>query len=226
MQPITVERIREVWIRASEFSADKESVYPEHARAQEFEQNKGKRVLEYGCGGGSDSMSYLRRGCDVTFVDIVPGNVHKTQTRIAESGLEIAKSRGLVISQSASIPTLPSGLFELASAHGVIHHISEPVATLQEIRRLLRPGGLFYCMLYTERLWDRHRATVRALVKKEGISPKEAFAWCTDGKGAPHSDYYTEKEGFELLESAGFKPKKETFLYNRHEFRTFRSVAP
>lgn len=219
---IALERVRDCWSRAASFPADKENVYPQHAEAQEFEKNRGARVLEYGCGGGSDALSYLRRSCDVTFVDIVPGNVSAAKERIAAAGYA-STSRGLVIDESDRIP-LPSGLFDVASAHGVLHHIPDPLPVLRELRRLLKPRGKLYVMLYTEQLFEVHRAEVDRLVAEKGISQAEAFGWRTDDTGTPYAVHYTEQSGTLLLEAAGFRVH-DSVLFNADQFRTFRAEA-
>src|SRR2546429_6246154 len=78
----TIEQTRKAWARAANFPANKETVYPEHAEVQEFDLNAGKTVLEYGCGGGADALSYLRRQCRVWYVDVVPENVQRATERI------------------------------------------------------------------------------------------------------------------------------------------------
>jgi ubiquinone/menaquinone biosynthesis C-methylase UbiE len=219
---IDTERVRECWVRASQFSAVKERVYPEHSQAQEFERNQGKKVLEYGCGGGSDAMSYLRRDCLVWYVDIVPLNVDMTRRRIESIGLS-RKSYGLVIEESDKIP-VGSGYFDVISSHGVLHHIEDPVPVLQEFHRLLNKGGLLYVMLYTEHLFEHNKAATQDLLDtKRCETVEEAFGWTTDGEGVPYARHYTEAQGKEFLKAGGFE-LVSTFEYNNQEFRTFKAV--
>ena len=75
---------RNFWTCAADYSADKCAVYPEHAGVQEFSLAAGLDVLEYGCGGGADAMSYLRAGAKtVTLADIVSSNLDASKKRIA-----------------------------------------------------------------------------------------------------------------------------------------------
>jgi SAM-dependent methyltransferase len=217
-----MDRVRDAWKRAADFPADKESAYHEHALAQRFDDHAKKRVLEYGCGGGSDAMSYLRRGCDVTFVDVVPENVAKAKERIDAAALAPV-STGIVLQNSHTIP-LPSAIFDVVNAHGVIHHIPEPLPVLRELRRVLKRGGWLYAMLYTETLYARLADATEALIKDKGLSRQEAFCWGTDGPGSTWADYYTYESGCALLAEAGFEVTS-THEYNAQEFRTFRAVA-
>jgi SAM-dependent methyltransferase len=215
---------RAAWSRAAGFPASKEEAYPGHTSAQEFELHRGKRVLEYGCGGGADAMSYLRRGCTVWFVDIVEENVKAADARIRAAGLG-AMGQGWWLEHNDGIP-LPDGVADVASAHGVIHHIPEPVPVLQEIRRVLKPGGLFYCMLYTEFLLARAQPVIRDLTENGRCTVEEAFCAFTDGPGAPYARAYTDDDARHLFASAGFGAVDVTGVYNRGDFRTYRAVAP
>src|SRR5258708_22253879 len=112
---IPLEETRRAWQRAGKFPANKEAVYHEHAQVQEFEQHRNKRVLEYGCGGGSDAMSYLRRSCLVWYVDVVPEDIEAATTRIAPAGL-VKRAYGKVLDDSAVIP-VGDGYFQVVNSH-------------------------------------------------------------------------------------------------------------
>jgi SAM-dependent methyltransferase len=222
---IPMDRIRQVWTRAATFPANKEGCYPDHAKVQEFDQHVNARVLEYGCGGGSDAMSYLRRGCTIWYADIVPENVEAARRRIEQAGLT-APSYGLVLERSDALP-LPPGYFDVVNAHGVLHHIEEPVPVLRALRRVLKPGGYLYVMLYTEHLRTQLDAEVRDLMGNPQfrLTEGEAFGWATDGQGVPYARAYTEAEGRALIESAGVAVISAT-PYNSDFFRCFKAVAP
>lgn len=215
----TMERVRDVWARAAGFPADKEACYPEHAKAHDFDALAGKRVLEYGCGGGSDTVSLIRRGCHVFYVDVVPGNVEATRARAANPGkiAQTATSSGRVL-ESAVIP-LHDASVDAITSHGVLHHIEDPRPVLAEFHRLLVPKGRLLIMLYTEYLALHLAGRVAELVGR-GLSREEAFGWATDGDGVPYARSYTEPQGIELLNEAGFHVER-TVLYNKDEFRTF-----
>ena len=219
---IPTDRERGFWRCASQFPADKEGVYAGHSQAHEFDENAGKQVLEYGCGGGSDAMSFLRRGCEVWFSDIVPDNVTTASGRIASAGLA-ERAHPLVLQASDVLP-LENASVDVVSSHGVLHHIKDPFPVLKEMHRVLKPGGRIYVMLYTEIL--RHEAdgaVSRVCQDNPGVSPQEAFAWYTDDRGAPWADNYTEAQGWELLEMAGFA-RRDVYMTNKDRFRTFRGT--
>ena len=216
-----LEEARKFWTVAQKFPPDKESVYPGHAEAHGFDTCLGKHVLEYGCGGGSDTCSMLRRGASVFFVDIVPGNVGLTRARASNTGgIMIGNAVGAVLEQSDSIP-LHACAVDRVSCHGVLHHIEETVMhrVIDDFHRVLRPDGEVFAMLYTEKLFAKCEPQVRALMQQQGWSQDRAFSYCTDGGGIAR--YYTEQTGRELFEQHSF----EFILaveYNDGDFRTFR----
>ncbi len=228
---IPLEVTRKAWARAASFPAEKEKCYLEHASVQRFEDHRGKtpelgpRVLEYGCGGGSDTLSYRSRNCRVTYCDIVPGNVRATMRRLESAGLS-DWTFGFELGDSHPLP-FASEIFDLANAHGVLHHLEEPLPVVKELRRVLRPGGLLYAMLYTEMLRQRAQPTIERLMREHAISTHEAFCWYTDGPDAPYARAYTDAQGEALFAAAGFEVLCST-VYNSGDFRTFlcRKGAP
>ena len=222
MTEIPIERVRACWARAAGFPGDKERVYPEHAVAHGFDKHAGADVLEYGCGGGSDTLSWLRRGCQVWALDVTPSNVDTTLVRARKMGLSYSLS-ALALDQSAPIPLASDG-FDVVSCHGVLHHIPDPMPVLREFFRLLKPGGHLYVMLYTETLWKRLLPLTEAGIAR-GLTREEAFGWGTDEEGCPYAVHYTEAEGVALLASVGFTVLG-SLDYNNAEFRTFHAVKP
>lgn len=208
---------RDSWKLAQSFPVDKEAVYPEHGTVQEFDKHTGLRCLEYGCGGGSDTRSLLRRGNAVWYADIVHENVAITQAGVRGYGMA---SWPLCLEESDKIG-LKDGFFDLVTSHGVLHHIPEGVErVVRELARVLRPGGLFYAMLYTEILERNYDAHARRLQREHGWTWERALSECTD-PGTPYTRAYTEAEGRALFEGAGLTVKAAP-VWNRGEFRTFQ----
>jgi len=222
---MNIDETRSFWKVASTFPADKEAVYPAHAAAHNFDGqarlisdggvDRAPRVLEYGCGGGSDTLSLLHRGAAVTAVDVVPTNVETTRARIlAANRLAGATELVRLLEHSAPLP-FDSGYFDSVNCHGVLHHI--PEATMHEVisefYRVLKPGGMLYAMLYTEFLFKRCESQFN-----RSLPVDRAFSMMTDGGGIARA--YTEAQGRAMFEDHNF-----TFIkaveYNDRDFRTF-----
>ncbi len=214
---------RKAWQRAGEFPTNKEEVYPEHGVVQEFDTHTNKDVLEYGCGAGSDALSYLKRGNRVTVCDIVPENVAQAKKNIQMFNLQ-SKANFIPLQVSHPLP-FEDATFQLVNSHGVIHHIPTGPEVVKEFYRVLKPGGLCYIMLYTDYLWDRFEEKVEGLMRQRGITKEEAFCWCTDGVDSPYAIPYTEDEGIAMMGLTGFKLLKSTLWLNDH-FCTYKGVKP
>lgn len=216
-----LEEARKFWAVAQTFPVDKERVYPGHAEAHDFDGARGLSVLEYGCGGGSDTLSLLRRGAYVLYCDIVPGNVELTRQRVNAPTGEFPRDNALghMLKSSAEIG-VDAGLIDRVNTHGVLHHIPVDVLdeVLQEFRCVLRPGGEIFAMLYTEHLFKRCLAQTEALVA-QGWAVDAAFGYQTDGGGIARA--YSLGEGRELFERHGFEFVR-VVEYNNGDFRTFR----
>ena len=104
---------------------------------------KGKRCLDVGCGGGRYSIAMARLGADQVM-----------GCDISASGLADARKRasGLanITFEEASVLELPyrDNSFDFVCCSGVLHHTTDTERGLKELRRVLRPGGKIYLLLY------------------------------------------------------------------------------
>src|SRR5881397_1245736 len=63
-------------------------VEPHIPKFAEFERWRGKKVLEIGCGIGTDSINFARAGADITTVDLSEKSMELARQRAAVFGLE------------------------------------------------------------------------------------------------------------------------------------------
>jgi len=214
---------KESWKCAASFPIDKEKVYPEHGIVQEFDYFQDKLVLDYGSGSGADAFSYLKRGNRVICCDIVETNLDQAEDNLRAQGMSISNVDFCHLQCSWEIPLDDNGV-DVVNANGVLHHIyPHAYRVVKELYRVCKPGGLFYCMLYTEDLRKILDPVVKNFMQNNNISEEEAFGWATDGPGTPYSRYYTEEQGINFIEEAGFKVISYV-VYNQRQFRTFKSI--
>jgi ubiquinone/menaquinone biosynthesis C-methylase UbiE len=127
-----------------------------HSVAQ-FTRHHGKRMLEVGVGAGTDHLQWARAGCDCHGVDLTQVAIDTTRARLELYGL----GSNLQRLDAETLP-FPDDAFDLVYSWGVIHHSEQPGSIVAEIRRVLKPGGLFIGMIYGRRsvlafkLWVRH----------------------------------------------------------------------
>lgn len=96
-----------------------------------YEIPLGAKVLDIGCNDGTFmAMLRDRRQCQVTGVDVSETALKEA----AEKGLEVRLIDG------ERLP-FPSGTFDVVTLMEVIAHVLDPVKTLREIQRVLKPGG-------------------------------------------------------------------------------------
>ncbi|ELR16952.1 methyltransferase [Acanthamoeba castellanii str. Neff] len=106
-----------------------------------FPDWKGKRVLELGCGLGTESINFARHGAELTPRPRPPA------VRALRLHADFHQANAEELDQ-----VLPEGtpLFDLVWSFGVIHHTPHPEKAIQQIRRLLKPGGELRVMLYSK----------------------------------------------------------------------------
>jgi 2-polyprenyl-3-methyl-5-hydroxy-6-metoxy-1,4-benzoquinol methylase len=90
----------------------------------------GARVLDYGCGIGSDGLLLLEAGYEVGFADFANPSTEYLRWRLRKRGLDAP-----VYDLDAGGP--PAG-WDAAYAFDVIEHVADPFAFLAEIEGLAR----------------------------------------------------------------------------------------
>ncbi len=106
----------------------------------------GDRLLDIGCGFGRHSYEALRRGADVVSSDyslpelVEVENTVKAMDECGELPIGVASS-----SCNGDVTRLPfpDGAFDRIIASEILEHISDDVTALNELVRVLRPGGTF-----------------------------------------------------------------------------------
>jgi SAM-dependent methyltransferase len=111
--------------------------------AADFAGARGLRVLEIGCGLGTDGAQFAEAGADYTGVDLTEAAVELARKRFELFGLS-----GKFQTADAENLDFAADSFDLVYSHGVLHHTPETAKAIREIHRVLRPGGRAVVMLY------------------------------------------------------------------------------
>jgi 2-polyprenyl-3-methyl-5-hydroxy-6-metoxy-1,4-benzoquinol methylase len=147
-EKIVAERFSEAWFDAIDrrfihgarlFAHDKQPF----DRIIPFDNLRGRRVLEIGCGMGLHTELLIRAGADLTSIDISDTSVEATSRRLALKGLVANINR-----MDARKLAFPDASFDLVWSWGVIHHSSQTATIIREIARMLCPGGEARFMVY------------------------------------------------------------------------------
>jgi ubiquinone/menaquinone biosynthesis C-methylase UbiE len=108
-----------------------------------FAESSGKRVLEIGTGNGVEGVMFALNGADYTGVDLTEAALEATRKHFEVMGL-----RGMFLKENAEQLSFPDGSFDWVFSHGVLHHTPNPQLALNEVYRVLKPGGRAIIMLY------------------------------------------------------------------------------
>jgi SAM-dependent methyltransferase len=97
---------------------------------------RGQRVLDVGCGPGFWARHLIRIGAIYTGIDISTRSVE-----LAKRSLDLDGLHGNVLIGNAEALPFANDCFDAIVSEGVIHHTPDTQACIDEIYRVLRPGG-------------------------------------------------------------------------------------
>ncbi|MGN0977581.1 MAG: class I SAM-dependent methyltransferase, partial [Faecousia sp.] len=112
-----------------------------------YEIAPGMRILELGCGTGDIWRDHL---------DLLSGGTKLTLTDFSAGMLEAAKKnlpdQENIAFQAVDIQDIPfpDNAFDAVIANMMLYHVPDLHKGLSEVRRVLKPGGKFYCATYGE----------------------------------------------------------------------------
>jgi 2-polyprenyl-3-methyl-5-hydroxy-6-metoxy-1,4-benzoquinol methylase len=194
-------------------------------RFAEFPRWEGKRVLEIGCGIGTDTINFARHGAHVTAVDLTEKSLDVARQRARVFGLEdrIQFYQANAEELYNSVPVEP---YDLVYSFGVIHHTPHPERALQAIRRYMHAGSEIKIMVYHRRSWKVMWMLLRS-GKLKFWKVGELIAKHSEAEtGCPITYSYTRREGRRLLEEQGFAVTDvwadHIFPYVVREYKEYR----
>jgi len=133
-----------------EVEARKYFVEPHIPGFAQFERWKGKKVLEIGCGIGTDAVNFSRHGADLTAVELSEKSLEICKKRFEVYGLKARFYLGSAEELSSFVPVEP---YDLIYSFGVIHHTPNPERVFEEIKKYCKPETEIRVMLYSRWSW-------------------------------------------------------------------------
>jgi SAM-dependent methyltransferase len=210
-----------------EVEARKYLVEPHIPAFADFERWRDKRVLEVGCGIGTDSINFARAGARLTAVELSGESLRIAAERAEVMGVA-DRIRFVQANAEELTSAIDDGPYDLVYSFGVVHHTPHPEKALAEIRALVAPGGTLKLMVYHRRSWK-----VFWIVAGQG----RGRFWKTDELVAEHSEAqtgcpvtfsYTRRQGRALVERSGFRVQDvrvdHVFPYRIREYVEYRYV--
>lgn len=113
-----------------------------------FGEYQGKKVLEVGSGLGNDLSRFASSGADVTGIDLSDKAVELGCLNFQQRGLP-----GQFHRMDGEHMTLDSDSFDFVYCHTVLQFTTDPKAMIEEIYRVLKPGGKAVLMVINRWSW-------------------------------------------------------------------------
>ncbi len=143
----------------------------------------GERILDIGCGDGQLTVKIAAAGAKVTGVDASP--------EMAAA----ARERGIAtdVAKAESLP-YADGVFDTVFSNAALHWVRDQDAMMQQVRRVLKPGGRFVAEMGGHGNVAAIRVAFMAALAKHGCS----------GHEVDENYYPTVQEYTKRLEGHGF----------------------
>ncbi len=189
-----------------------------------FDQHRGQKILEVGCGMGTDLLEFARNGADVTGLDLTPRHLELARRRF-----ELFGHQGRFVAGDAEQLPFPDNTFDFVFSNGVLHHTPDTQKAVDETCRVLKPGSTALIILY-----HRHSlAYYGGILLKSGtkrfaghilrgknpfrFSLRRVLSASTDGEENPLTKVYSRREGIRLMRN--FRSvQTEVWHLNRGDF--------
>jgi len=109
-----------------------------------FADGRGKDVLEVGVGMGADHLEWAKASPrSLTGVDLTPRAIEITRARFDSYGV----TSRLECADAEQLP-FEDNSFDIVYSWGVLHHSPNTPRAIEEVHRVLRPGGVARVMIY------------------------------------------------------------------------------
>jgi SAM-dependent methyltransferase len=222
-----IERVREFWNRRpcnirhsprpigtreyfEEVKRRRYFVEPHIPRFAEFEKWQGKKVLEIGCGIGTDSAMFARAGAYVTGTDL-----SEESLKIARQCFHVYGLGGIfhVANAEELSSIVPMDTYDLVYSFGVIHHSPHPEKIIAEIKKYMGSESELRVMLYSKYSW-------KSLMIFLGFDQPEAQSGCPIAYTYSAGEVRKLLGGFEIISIR----KDHIFPYRIPEYREYRYV--
>jgi SAM-dependent methyltransferase len=117
-------------------------------RLIDFTAWRGKRVLDIGCGAGTDLARFVKGGAIGAGVDVSSSAIALARQNFAQQGL----AADLRDADGEHLPFADHS-FDFVFAHGVVQYTADDKALVDECRRVLAPGGTAVFQVYNRISW-------------------------------------------------------------------------
>jgi ubiquinone/menaquinone biosynthesis C-methylase UbiE len=170
----------------------------------EFEKWREKRVLEIGCGIGTDTMNFARSGATVMAVDLSEKSLVIARDRAKSLGL-LDRITFVKADVERLDESLPIEQFDLIYSFGVLHHTPHPERAVAQLRQYAQPGSTLKVMVYHRWSWKVLAILMSELKMPFGQIDALIAQHSEAQTGCPVTYSYSKRSGIRLLAHCGFE---------------------
>ncbi|HEX9366919.1 MAG TPA: class I SAM-dependent methyltransferase [Vicinamibacterales bacterium] len=238
---VPIERVRDFWDRApcnirhsnktvgtreyfDEVEQRKYFVEPHIPGFASFQTWAGRRVLEIGCGIGTDTVNFARAGAQVTAVELSEASAALARQRLQVYGLGDRVT--VHVGNAEDLPAiLPRQTFDLVYSFGVIHHSPRPRRIVEHLRGYMTRQSELRLMVYA-----RVSYKLFSILREEGVRDMaridELVARRSEAQtGCPVTYTYLVEDARKLLDGFAIGEMRKAHIftwdveaYRRHEY--------
>jgi SAM-dependent methyltransferase len=165
-------------------------VEPHIPKFAEFEQWKHKKVLEIGCGIGTDAVNFARAGAIYTGIEL-----SNTSLGITKKRFDVYNLVGTFYSGNAEeiLSIVPIQTFDLVYSFGVLHHTPNPQRVIDSVKYYMGPESELRMMVYARESW-------KSIMIEAGFDQPEAQSGCPIAHTYTQDDIRFMLKGYEILD--------------------------
>jgi SAM-dependent methyltransferase len=166
-----------------------------------YESWAGGRVLDAGCGIGTDTIRFAKAGAQVTAVDLSGESLKIARKRcVAETCIMDVRFYQADLERLSEV--VPVESYDLIYSFGVLHHTPKPEKALQELLRYTKPGTIFKLMLYHRDSTKAWWALRKTWSKRRIWTPEERIAQFSEAQtGCPITWTFTRDQARGLMDT-------------------------
>jgi ubiquinone/menaquinone biosynthesis C-methylase UbiE len=193
--------------------------------------HSGQVVLDYGCGPGNDLTGFLvfSQAKKVIGIDVSEKALTLAGERLSLHNIDPQRVELIKISDAEPKIPLEDQSVDYIYCEGVLHHTSYPEKILGEFRRILKPNGAAYIMVYNyNSIWVHLYTAYQKMIVQNAfpdLTLLEAFARNTDGVECPISRCYKAEEFIGICEEAGFRTEFRGGYLSKVEINLLKNLG-
>ena len=203
-----------------------ELYYPYLQESAEFKYHRNEKILEIGVGMGTDLIEYSKYGAKVYGVDLGSDQINLTKKMFETLELPFEE---LKVASAEKLP-YENDFFDLVYSFGVIHHTPNINNAVNEIYRVLKPGGRAIIMIYS-RGWKHYikRCFIQGILKmkifKYGFDWQKVYNEVSEVNGfSPLTQILTRKQVKQLFSDFYIETIEKKRLGEFFEYKPYNTI--